>query len=97
MELQIGTIFKNKFHIASGSAPPSPTQLQILGAHLTAKPCVYGKEAYKIPTKVSFNREMCVLLVCYAVYGANSLPMFWDGNYYPGTNDIIGAYVPWCN
>jgi hypothetical protein len=28
---------------------PSPTQLQILGAHLMAK--IYGKEAYKSPTK----------------------------------------------
>ena len=42
----------------------------------------------------SFNQEMCTLLVYYAAYGANSLPMFPDGNHYPETNDIIGADVP---
>jgi hypothetical protein len=37
---------------------------------------------------------MCVLLVCYTAYVANSLRTFQDGNYYPGTNGIIGADVP---
>jgi len=93
MEFQIGMIFISffffNFHIALGSA--LPTQLQILSVHLVAKIFVYAKEAYK---SNSFNREMCALLVCYAAYGDNSLPTFRDGNYYPGTNDIIGADVP---
>jgi hypothetical protein len=59
-----------------------------------AKTFVYGKEAYTSPTKASFNRELYALLVCYTVYGANSLLTFRHGNYYPGTNGIIGADVP---
>jgi len=66
MELQIGTIFitvfKNKFHIALGSAP-LPIQLQILGAHLMAKTCVYSKEAYKSPTKATVSTGQCAFFL----------------------------------
>jgi hypothetical protein len=54
MVLQIGTIFitifKNKFLWPRGQPP---TQLQIVGAYLIAKNCVYSKEAYKSLTKAT--------------------------------------------
>jgi hypothetical protein len=61
MELQIGTIFQNKFLRASVSAPPP--QLQIMGAHLMAKTFVYGKEAYKSPKKTIVSTRKCALFL----------------------------------